>query len=155
MINHRHLIADGRTLRNEYPVMTPKIEEFRQANGMVNEPAVLFMDNCIRVNAMTVPPHTSATFQMLDLVFLCGVFKRIKKHLAKNPSVPMMEDHAMPTSMACDSAGTSSIVRGSFIRVGDTLGLDERKVHAEPEFREVWGIDFPLEKLNLRWRASP
>jgi transposase len=158
-------------------VMIPKIDEFRETNGMVNEPAVLLMDNCSahispaiigllsehRVKAITFPPHTSGIFQMLDLVFF-GVFKRTKKHLAKDPSVPVMEDHAMRMFRACESAGASSTVRGGFIRAGFiytrnadggyVLGFDEAKIRNAPEFREVWDIDFPMHKLSPRRRTS-
>jgi transposase len=158
-------------------VMIPKIEELRETNGITNEPAVLLIDNCSahtsteviellshhRVKVITFPPHTTGIFQMLDLVFF-GVFKRFKKHLARDSSIPMMADHAMRMFRACESAGASSTVRGSFIRAGFiyvrradgtySLGFDEGKIRAAPEFREVWDIDFPMHKLSTRRRNS-
>jgi hypothetical protein len=75
--------------------MTSSIEEFQAANGMVNEPTILIMDNCSantsldvislfarqRVKVITFSPHTSGIF----LVFF-GIFKHIKKHLSMDSS---------------------------------------------------------------------
>jgi hypothetical protein len=98
---------------------------------MIDTLGVLLMDNCSayiapatvqllsdhRVKAITVPPHKSAIFQMLDLVFF-GLFKHPKKHLVKNPAIPAMVDHATRMFKACETAGASSMVRGSFIHAG-------------------------------------
>jgi hypothetical protein len=96
---------------------------------------------------------------MLDLVFF-GVFKRIKKHIAQNSSVPVTEDHAMRMFRACESAGASSTGRRSFIcagfdyaRSGDggyTGAFDEAKVRGLAGFREVWEIDYATSKLDPR-----
>jgi hypothetical protein len=94
--------------------MLPNIEEFQEANGIMNEPAVLLVDNCSahtyldvvallsrrRVKTMTFLPHTSGIFQMLNLVFF-GVFKRIKKYLSTDWSLRVLENHAVPMFKAC------------------------------------------------------
>jgi hypothetical protein len=139
-------------------VTIPKAEKFRKANGIGNEPTVLLMDNCSaytspavielpsqhRVKAITFPLHTSGIFQMFDLVFF-GVFKGVKKHLARDPSVPIMADHAMRLFRALESAGASSMIRGSFTRAesldlrvgGYSLAFHAEKICATLEFREV------------------
>jgi hypothetical protein len=88
---------------------------------------------------------------MLDLAFL-GVFHCVTKHLAKDSSRPVTEDHATRIFKACESAGASSIVRASFIhggflRVrgadgGYTLMLDEAKVRAAAGDRGDWDMDY-------------
>jgi hypothetical protein len=72
-------------------------------------PAIIDVLSQHRVKAIIFPLHTSGIFQMLDLVFF-GVFKRVKKHLARDPSVPIMEDHAMRIFRACESAGANSTI---------------------------------------------
>jgi hypothetical protein len=159
-------------------VLIPRIEDFREANNLPESPAILFMDNCSthladqivqlltthKIKVITFPPHSSGIFQMLDLVFF-GVFKSQKKRLSKNASVPVMEDHAMRMFRACEAAGASTTVRGCFTRAGFVyhkspeggyvLSFDEDRVRDSAEFQEVWEIDFPLEGLTERRRATP
>jgi hypothetical protein len=99
-------------------VVIPKIEDFQEASRIVNESAVLLMDNCSghissaviellsqrRVKAVSFPPHTSGLFQILDLVFF-RVSKLVKKHLSKDLPVPVMEDYGMRMFKLCKSAG--------------------------------------------------
>jgi hypothetical protein len=158
-------------------VLIRRIEDFREANGLPESPAVLFMDNCSshltrevidllsshKVKIITFPPHSSGIFQMLDLVFF-GVFKTYKKRLSRNTSVPVMEDHAMRMFRACEAAGASTTVRSCFSRAGFTyqkvpeggyiLGFDESRIRGSAEFREVWEIDFPLQSLTPRRLAT-
>jgi hypothetical protein len=89
-------------------------------------------------------------FPNLGLDFF-GVFQGVKKHLAKNPSLPVTEDHTIRMFKACESAGASSTVRISFTHAGFiyvrgahggyTLSLDEAKVRGVAEFREVWDMN--------------
>jgi hypothetical protein len=61
---------------------------------------------------------------------------------------------------ACETARASTTVRGSFIRAGFTyhkdsdcgyvLDFDVQKIRDSGEFREVWQINFPLERLSMR-----
>jgi hypothetical protein len=37
---------------------------------------------------------------------------------------------------------------------GYIIALDEAKVRGVVEFREVWDMDYVLEKLSGRWRAA-
>jgi hypothetical protein len=122
-------------------------------------PAVIQLPSQHRLEAITLPPHTSGVFQMLDLVFFGG-FKRVKKHLAKDPSRRVTEDQAVRMFKACKSAGTTSTVRTlvlhpEFIYVrgadgGYTLALNEAKVRGATEFREVSDMVHAVEKLNGR-----
>jgi hypothetical protein len=64
-----------------------------------------------------ISTHSSGIFQMLDLVF-SEVFKSTKKRLAKDGSIPIIADHAMPMFTACEAAGASSTVRACFTRAG-------------------------------------
>jgi hypothetical protein len=89
-------------------VRIPRIENFREANEIPDSPAILFMDNCSghvmepivglllahKIKILTLPPHSSGIFQMLDLVFF-GVSKSIKKRLAQEGLIPVMADHVM------------------------------------------------------------
>jgi hypothetical protein len=158
-------------------VLIPHIEDFRETNTVPNSPAILFVDNCSshlvgsildllsehKVKIITLPPHSSGIFQMLDHVFF-GVFKNCKSRLSKDASIPVMEDHAMRMFRACEIAGASTTVRESFARAGFTyhkhpddghvFGFDERKIRDSGECEEVWEIEFPLEQLNTRQRAS-
>jgi hypothetical protein len=66
---------------------------------------------------------------------------------------------------AFKSAALSSTIQDSFQRAGlgylkasketDILQFDENKVRGSPEFREVSGLDFPLERLSAWRQASP
>jgi hypothetical protein len=99
---------------------------------------------------------------MLHLGFF-GVFKRVPKHLEKDPSRPVTEDHGIRIFKACGSAGASSttlasLIHAGFIYVrgadgGYTLALDEAKVRRAAEFREVWDMDSALGELS-GWRTS-
>jgi hypothetical protein len=111
--------------------MIPRIKEFREANGMVNEPAILLIDNFPahtsfdvvaglsrhRVKAIPFPPQSSGIRQRLDLVFL-GVFEGIKEHLSRDSSLPAMEDHAKRTFKGRQAAGAISNVRALIHRAG-------------------------------------
>jgi uncharacterized membrane protein YhhN len=66
---------------------------------------------------LTFPPHSSGIFQILDVVFL-RVFKSIKKHLAKDGSIPVMAYHAMCMFKACEAVEASSTVRARFAWAG-------------------------------------
>jgi hypothetical protein len=158
-------------------VLIPTIRDYRQANGIPDASAVLLMDNCAAhlkpetvqllsenlVKIITFPPHTSGIFQMLDLVFF-GAFKQAKRRLHKDESVHVMEDHARRMFRAFETAGASDTVRGSFKHAGFnyskhpegyyTLEFDEDKVRRSGTFREVWEIDFPIERLTQRRQAS-
>jgi hypothetical protein len=100
---------------------------------------------------------------MLDLVFV-RIFRSIKKHLAKDGSIPVMADHAMRMFKACEAAGVSSTVRVCFARAGFIyhkvrdggyiLGFDGESILDSAEFREIWEINFPLESLTPRRRAT-
>jgi hypothetical protein len=100
---------------------------------------------------------------MLDLVFF-GVFKQAKKRAAKNPELPVVTDHAMRMYRAYESAAVSHTIRGSFQHAGFTyehvpgggyvLGFNEDKVRESAAFKEVWDIDFPLERMSARRRSS-
>jgi hypothetical protein len=71
-----------------------------------------------------------------------------------------MVDHATRMFKACEIAGATSTVRGSFIHAGFiyeanpdggyTLGFNEAKVRDSSGFKEVWNIDFPIDKLSPR-----
>jgi hypothetical protein len=159
-------------------ILLPKIEEFRQMSEMIDAPAVLLMDNCLahvapatiqflsdhRVKAITFRPCTSAIFQMLDLVFF-GVFKRSKRHLVKNPAVPVLVDHATRMFKAAETADASSTVRASFIHArficelkpdgGYALGFNKVTVRDSSVFKEVRNIHFPIEMLSPRRRDTP
>jgi hypothetical protein len=100
---------------------------------------------------------------MLDFVFF-GVFKFIKKRLAKDGSIPVMADHAMSMLKVCEAAGASSTVRACFVWAGFVnhkvsdggyiLEFDEGMICDSAEFRELWKIDFPLESMTPRRRAT-
>jgi hypothetical protein len=121
----------------------------------------LLSENLVKI--ITFPPHTSGIFQMLDLVFF-GVFKQTKRRLNKDESIHVTEDHARRMFRAFEAAGASETVRGSFRHAGFnyskhpegyyTLVFDEHKVRTSDTFREVWAIDFPLERLSQRRQAS-
>jgi hypothetical protein len=164
------------TLFHDYlrGVLIAEIGNFPEANETPDSPAILVMDNCFshltehilgllsphKIKILTFPPHSSGTFQMLDLVFF-GVFK---KCLAKDGSIPVMADHAMRMFKACEAARASSAVRACFARAGFVyhkvpdggyiLGFDEGMMRDSAEFREVWKINFPLESLTARRRAT-
>jgi hypothetical protein len=114
-------------------------------------PAVIQLLSKHHVEVIIFPPNTSGFFRMLDLVFFV-VFKRVKKHLVKDPSRPVTEKQATQMFKACESAGASSTVRASFIDAGFisvrgadggyTHALDEAQVRRTAEFREVWGMDY-------------
>jgi hypothetical protein len=149
-----------------------------QMSDMIDTPAVPMMDNCSahiepatiqllsdhRAKAIIVPPHTSALFQILDLV-LVGVFKHAKKYFVKNPAVLVMVDHAPRMLKACESAKASSMVRSSFIYAGFIheanqdggyiLGFNDGKVRDSSGFKEVWNIDFPVGMASPRRRDTP
>jgi hypothetical protein len=157
-------------------VLISGIENFREANETPDSLAVLFLDNCSsdltehiigllsahKIKIFTFPPHSSGIFQMVRLVFF-GVFKSIKKCLAKGRSIPVMADHAMRMFNACEAAGASSTVRICFARAGFVyhkvsdgsyiLGFDEGMIRDLAEFREVWEVDFPVESLTPPRRA--
>jgi hypothetical protein len=161
-------------LRN---VLILQIEEFRETNAMPNSPAILFLDNCSNhligsvidllsahnVKIIPFPAHSSAIFQMLDLVFF-GVFKKGKSRLSKPQSIPVTEGHARPVFSACGTAGASTTVRGSFARAGftydknpdgaDVMGFNEQKIRDSAEFRELWEINCPLEAVSVRQRPN-
>jgi hypothetical protein len=158
-------------------VLVPKIENIRATVATPDAPAALLMDNCsthlgeetirlltdANVRVPTFPPHTSGIFQMLDLVFF-GVFKRAKKRIPRDPTLPLMQDHARRMLMAFESAVTSFTIRGSFGRAGIVcvmtsnqtyvIGFDETRVRESPGFREVWDIDFPLARVSSRRQSS-
>jgi hypothetical protein len=109
----------------------PIIKEFRGANARVSEPAVLLMDNCPaltpldgivllsrrRLKTIIFPLHRVGIFQMLDLLFF-GVFKRVKRYISRDSSVPVMENRAVQMIKASEAAGAGSTVRTSFSRAG-------------------------------------
>jgi hypothetical protein len=160
-----------------HDVLIPTIDDYRHEQGIPNAIAVLLMDNCsahlnpdtIRLfteaNAkiITFPPHTSGIFQMLDLVFF-GIFKQTKRGIWRDPSVNCMQDHAQRMFRAFETAAVSSTVRACFLHVRFiyerdddgmyTLEFDEAKSRSSPEFKEVWDINFPVEGLSARRRAS-
>jgi hypothetical protein len=138
---------------------------------------ILFLDNCSshltehtislpsadKIKILPFPAHSSGIFHMLDLVFF-GVFKSIKKRLAKGGSIPVMADHAIRMLNGCEAAGASLTIRPCFTRAvfvyhkvpdgGYILGFDEGMIRDSAEFREVWEIDFPLESLTARRRTT-
>jgi hypothetical protein len=96
-------------------VMRPRIEDPREDNGTVNEPAILLMNNCSAhtslevivllswhwMKTITCPPHTpgicpNAGFRVF------GFFKRVKKHLSRNSSLSATEDHPMEMIKVCE-----------------------------------------------------
>jgi transposase len=158
-------------------ILIPRIEDFRKANEIPGSPAILLMDNCSshlaqtiidllslhQIKVITFPPHTTGIFQMLDLV-LFGAFKNYKSRLSKDPSLPVPADHVLRMFKALELAGASSTVRASFSRAGFVydkapdgtyiLGFDERRIRESSEFQEVWKLNYPLERLSPRRRAS-
>jgi hypothetical protein len=70
-----------------------------------------------KIKILPFPPDSPGIFQMLDLVSF-GVFKSIKKRLAKGGSIRVMADHAMHVFKACEAAEASSTDSQSMFRSG-------------------------------------
>jgi hypothetical protein len=78
--------------------------------------------------------------------------------------MPVLQDQAMRMFRACEAAGASTMIMGWPTRAGFlyhkdsgggyTLGFDEGRVRNSPAFREIWDVDFPLERLTARRRAT-
>jgi hypothetical protein len=101
---------------------------------------------------------------MLDLVFF-AVFKQATRRLSDDSTLAIMQDHARRMFRAFECAAVRSTIRDSFKCAGFgylkasngiyTLQFDENKGPESPEFREVSGIGFPLERLTARDQVSP
>jgi hypothetical protein len=153
-------------------VFIPNRNELRDPEQFADEDAVLLMDNCPshvgdvilnllreeRVRVITWPPHTTQIFQELD-PSLFGVFKRKGQY-----KLPFDDDQPTATFLlnvyrtfkqmmveaniwrAFQQAGFEFEVGADPYR----LRFDKEKLRASPAFREIWSLDFPLEKLSTR-----
>jgi hypothetical protein len=158
-------------------VLIPAVENNRLLPGCSKKPALLFCDNCSchckddvmkelashGILLITYPPHTSHIFQVLDIL-LFGQLKRIKKHLVRDLTLGRDLDHIMRIFRAYELATTSVMVRSSWEKAGfgferrdrtTYLSVLEARIRESPEFAEVWGIDYPEERLTLRRRQQP
>jgi hypothetical protein len=153
-------------------VFLPNLNELRSLEEFANEEAVLLMDNCpshvgelilgilrdARVRVISWPPHTTQIFQELD-VSLFGVLKRKRQY-----KLPIQDDQGttafvLKTYRAFKQTMVEANIWGAFRELGfefDTsvepyrLCFREEILRATPAFREIWALDFPLEKLSLR-----
>jgi hypothetical protein len=156
-----------------HDILIPTTDDYRYEQGIPNAVAVLLMDNCsahlslirfaylLKQTLKLLLSH--CTHQMLDLVFF-GIFKQTKRGIWRDPSVNCMQDHARHMFRAFETAAASSTVRACFLHAGFiyerdddsmyTLEFDEAEARSSPEFKEVWDINFPVEGLSARRRAS-
>jgi hypothetical protein len=153
-------------------VFIQNLNELRSLEEFADEEAVLLMDNCpshvgelilsvlrdVRVRVISWPPHTTQIFQELD-VSLFGVLKRKGQY-----KLPIEDDQGtaafrLKTYRAFKQTMIEANIWGAFHELGfefDTsvepyrLLFHEEILRATPGFREIWALDFPLEKLSLR-----
>jgi hypothetical protein len=157
-------------------VFIPSLTSNREIPGCQGKPAILFLDNVrahcsdrlmrelarLRVLVVTYPPHTSQMFQVLDRL-LFGRLKLAKKHLVRDLEESAQLDHVIRVFKAYELATTSMTIRASFQHTGFDyeqrdgiwyLILNDQRLRAYPEFREVWEIDYPEESLSNRRRQQ-
>lgn len=154
----------------------PQVMNDRKFCGNNNLPAILFLDNCsshlddmlLKILAdnlilvISYPSHTSHIFQVLDLL-LFGVLKVHKKSIQKNDEISPKIDHLYRIFHAYELSTCSTTIRSSFSRAGfeyyqkngkNYLRLNRQKIENSKNFKEVWDINYPEEKLSARRRNS-
>jgi transposase len=158
-------------------VFLPHLLRVRIQENLLDEDAVLLMDNCpahvkdevlgllnqARVRIVTFAPHTTHLFQILDLA-LFGMFKRRGQY-----HLPFENDHGTAafiqkvyhdfraTMIDTNIRAAFTHIGLSFVLVGGIMRLrfDEIILRETPGFQELWTIDFPLEKLSARRQRTP
>jgi hypothetical protein len=152
-------------------VSIPNLNERGNLEQFADEDAVLLMANCPshvgdvilnllreeRVRVITWPPHTTQIFQELD-TSLFGVFKRkgqYKLPFDDQPTATFLLNvyRTFKQTMVKANMGGAFQQAGFVFEVGAEpyrLRFDEDKLSASPAFREMWSLDFPLEKLSTR-----
>ena len=154
----------------------PQVMNDRKFCGNNNLPAIIFLDNCsshlddmlLKILAdnlilvISYPSHTSHIFQVLDLL-LFGVLKVHKKSIQKNDEISPKIDHLYRIFHAYELSTCSTTIRSSFSRAGfeyyqkngkNYLRLNRQKIENSKNFKEVWDINYPEEKLSARRRNS-
>jgi hypothetical protein len=153
-------------------VFIPNLNELRSLEQFAAEDAVLLVDNCPshvcdvilnllreeRVRIITWPHHTTQIFQKLDTP-LFGVLKRKGQY-----KLPFDDDLPTATFLLTiyrtfKQTMIEANIWGAFQQAGfefdvgaepDLLRFDEEKLRASPAFREIWSLDFSLERPSVR-----
>jgi hypothetical protein len=153
-------------------VFIPNLNELRNLEQFADDDAIVLMDNCPshigdvilnllreeRVHVITWPPHTTQIFQELK-ASLFGVFKRKGQY-----QLPFDDDQPTATFLlniyrTFKQTMVEANIWGAFQQAGFEfevgaepyrLRFDEAKLRANPALRDIWSLDFPLEKLSRR-----
>lgn len=154
----------------------PQVQSDREFCEDDSLPAILFIDNCSShlddellrklaenlILVISYPSHSSHIFQVLDLL-LFGVLKKHKKSIPKNDQVSPKIDHLYRVFHAYELSTCSTTIRSSFKKAGfdyyqkdgkNYLKLNRSKIENSGNFKEVWNINYPEEKLSPRRRAQ-
>jgi hypothetical protein len=148
------------------------LDELRSLEQFAHEDAVLLMDNCpshvgevildflrdARVRVITWPPHTTQTFQELD-ISLFGVLKRRKQSKFSFDNNQNTATFILNTDRTFKQTMVEVNIWGAFQHPGFEfdvnvepyrLRFDEEKLGGSPAFQEIWSLDFPLANLSIR-----
>jgi hypothetical protein len=143
----------------------PTLDEFAEEFG------VLLMVNCsshatdhviarltkTRVYVITVAPHTTQIFQILDMT-LFGVLKRRTRYELPFRDVKATAKVIMKVSHCFKQTMVEPNIWGAFQALESEFEFDttsepyrllfnEEKLRENAGFRELWSIDFPLDQL--------
>jgi hypothetical protein len=111
---------------------------------------------------ITYPPHTSHTFQVLD-VLLFGALTGAKKYQRRDDSLASNIDHVLRLFRAYEIAPTSTTIKSSWARTGFGyqarnitlyLVVKEDRIKAADGFREVRQFDCHPNRLSQRRAAQ-
>jgi hypothetical protein len=151
-------------------VMVPSIKSNWNLPGCSEKSSIIFWDDCSdycsedifekltnhEILLITYPPLTMPISQVLD-VLLFGRLKSANKYLPRDDNQDPQVDHAMRDFLTYEIVTTSNTVRGSWekadfglVKRDDTyyLWINEGKIWTNPEFVEMWQIDYPDARLS-------